>query len=95
MPGRNYERPARERELAQAFGNLLAAYADCEGPLSAWECHCLGLAIVFARNGHFDRALRNITEVLEPPIPLPAFADPAPLTVEDARRLVGTFRETM
>jgi hypothetical protein len=84
--------PARQREVARAFENLLAVYSDCDGPLSAWESYCLELAIVFSKHGYFDKALGKIAETLEPPFPLPAFTEPGPLTVNDVRQQVSVLQ---
>jgi hypothetical protein len=58
---------------------------------SDWESHCLELAVVFSRHGCFDKALVKTEETLEPPYPLPAFAERQCLTVDDVRRHVSAF----
>jgi hypothetical protein len=93
MSGMGQERQAAlQREVARAFMNLLAVYPDYDGPLSAWESHCLRSAMVFARHGYFDKALIKIAETLAPPIPLPAFAEPEPLMIDDVRKHLSTFQ---
>jgi len=57
-----------ERALLQ----LVKQYPSTDAPLSAWERHCLSSALLFERYGYFDKALKKINEVLEPPFPLPA-----------------------
>src|SRR5262245_24253069 len=81
-----HERQVGQKEVTRAFADLLAAYSACNGPLSAWESHCMELALAFCRHGYFDKALIKIVEILEPPYPLPAFAEPPSLAVDDARR---------
>jgi hypothetical protein len=92
MVGMGHQQQAAQQEVAQAFETLLAAYSDCDGPLSAWESHCLALAMVFARYGYFDKALIKIEETLEPPFPLPTFAEPEFLTIDEVRWQVGTLQ---
>jgi hypothetical protein len=48
--------------------------------------------MVFARHGYFDKALIKIEETLEPPFPLPAFAEPELLTIDDVRWQVSALQ---
>jgi len=50
--------------------------------------------MVFSRHGYFDKALIEIAQVLEPPRPLPAFANPEPLSVEDVRQHLRTLQQS-
>lgn len=93
MPSMGVKRQVGQTEVTQAFVDLLAAYSACDGPLSAWESHCLELAMVFSTHGYFDKALIKIEETLEPPFPLPALAEPKSLTVNDVRRHVGVLQD--
>jgi hypothetical protein len=68
-----------ERALVQ----LVKQFAPTDTPLSAWERHCLSSALLFERYGYFDKALKRINEVLEPPIPLPSFPTPPQITLHD------------
>jgi hypothetical protein len=92
MSADSQERAAGHEKVERALADLLAAYAACRGPLSAWERHCIEAAILLARHGHFDQAVARIAQVLEPPVPLPVFEDPEPLTIEDVRRLFSVLR---
>jgi len=58
-------------------------YVSTDAPLSAWERHCLSSALLFERYGYFDKALVKIKDVLEPPLPLPTFPTPPPMTLRD------------
>jgi hypothetical protein len=40
------------------------------------------------RHGYFEKALIKIREVFEPPIPLPPFPKPPPITLDDISRHV-------
>jgi len=62
---------------------LLKQYAPSEAPLSAWERQCLSSALLFERYGYFDKGLKKINEVLEPPFSLPVFPTPPQLTLRD------------
>ena len=77
-------RPAVERALAE----LLDTYAGQPQGLSAWDRYCLGGALTMMRFGYYAQALRRIDEVMDPPIPLPRFPSPRPLTVDDVRRAI-------
>jgi hypothetical protein len=68
-----------ERALLQ----LVKQYVSTDAPLSAWERHCLSSALLFERYGYFDKALKKINEVLEPPFPLPTFPTPPRITLRD------------
>jgi hypothetical protein len=92
MSGMGQEQQAAQKKVARAFASLLAVYSDCDGPLSAWESHCLEAAMVLARHGYFDKALIKIEETLEPPFPLPAFAEPELLTIDDVRGQVSALQ---
>jgi len=58
-------------------------YVSTDAPLSAWERHCFSSALLFERYGYFDKALKKINEVLEPPVPLPTFPTPPQMTLRD------------
>jgi len=92
MSGMGQEQQAAQKKVARAFVDLLAVYSGCDGPLSAWESHCLERAMVFARHGYFDKALIKIEETLEPPFPLPAFIEPELLTIDDVRWQVSALQ---
>lgn len=49
--------------------------------------------MVFTSHGYFDKALIKIAETLRPPLPLPTFAEPEPLTIDDVRRHVGALQQ--
>src|SRR5262252_2881721 len=70
-------------EVQKALLQLVKQYVSTDAPLSAWERHCLSSALLFERYGYFDKALKKINEVLEPPFPLPAFPTPPQMTLRD------------
>jgi hypothetical protein len=72
---------AIEEELA----SLLAEYVQDHRTLSSWGCHCLAQAIDLLRGGLYAQALERVTQMLCPPVPLPAFPIPEPLTLHDVR----------
>ena len=82
------------RKVERALEELLATYSACAGCLSPWECHCLSHAMVFSSHGYFDKALIEIAQVLEPPCPLPAFANRQSLTVEDVRHHLRALQQS-
>ena len=69
--------------MEKALLQLVKQYVTTDAPLSAWERHCLSSALIFERHGYFDKALKKINEVLEPPIPLPTFPPPSSMTLRD------------
>ena len=69
--------------MERALLQLVKQYVSTDAPLSAWERHCLSSALLFERYGYFDKALKKINEVLEPPFPLPAFPTPPEMTLRD------------
>jgi hypothetical protein len=83
MPGTCNEPWPGRAEVERALLQLVKQYASTDGPLSAWEQHCLSSALLFERYGYFDKALKKINEVLEPPIPLPPFPPPPQMTLRD------------
>ena len=72
--------------MEQALVRLLTLYSAVSRSLSEWEQYCLSSALVFERHGYFEKALIKIGEVLEPPIPLPPFPKPPPITLDDIGR---------
>jgi hypothetical protein len=68
-------------------------YSAVSRSLSEWEQYCLSSALVFERHGYFEKALIKIEEVLEPPIPLPAFRKPPPITLDDISRHLSAAAE--
>jgi hypothetical protein len=72
-------------ELHAILTELLAAYAIDDRPLSAWDSYCLGTALTLLRFGYREQARRKVEEILQPPLPLPAFRMPRRLTLEDVR----------
>lgn len=81
------DRTENERKCAErALAELLAAFAPHERALSPWERHCLWAALTFLRFGYFEQALMRISDVFDPPLPLPAFPMPRALTLDDVRR---------
>jgi hypothetical protein len=68
-------------------------YSAVSRSLSEWEQYCLSSALVFERHGYFEKALIKIGEVLEPPIPLPPFPKPPPITLDDISRHVTAAAE--
>jgi len=69
--------------VQKALLQLVKQYVSTDAPLSAWERHCLSSALLFERYGYFDKALEKIKDVLEPPLPLPTFPTPPPMTLRD------------
>ena len=67
---------------------LLANYPAEHRSLSAWDCHCLGAAIASLEVGSYSRALERVMQILPPPVPMPAFPSPLPLTLEDLRNAI-------
>ena len=83
MPETCKEPWPRRSDVEKALLQLVKHYASTDAPLSAWERHCLSSALLFERYGYFDKALKKINEVLEPPFPLPAFPPPPQMTLRD------------
>ena len=69
--------------MERALLQLVKQYPSTDAPQSTWERHCLSSALLFERYGYFDKALKKINEVLEPPFPLPAFPTPPQMTLRD------------
>jgi hypothetical protein len=87
------ERRAGQRDVEQALVRLLAMYSTVSCSLSEWEQYCLSSALVFERHGYFEKALIKIGEVFEPPVPLPSFPKPPPITLGDISRHVTAAAE--
>jgi hypothetical protein len=68
-------------------------YSAVSRSLSEWEQYCLSSALVFERHGFFEKALIKIGQVFEPPIPLPPFPKPPPITLDDIRSHVTAAAE--
>ena len=86
------ERRAGPRDVEQALIRLLAIFG-CWPSLSEWERHCLSSALIFEQHGYFEKALTKIGEVFEPPVPLPPFPKPPPITLDDISRHVTAAAE--
>ena len=82
------ERRVGPRDVEQALVRLLEMYSAFSRSLSEWEQYCLSSALVFERHGFFEKALIKIGQVFEPPIPLPPFPKPPPITLDDISRHV-------
>jgi hypothetical protein len=82
-PAQSTVRP--QGELQTILIDLLAAYSVDGRALSAWDSHCLGTALTLLRFGYREHARRKVEEILQPPVPLPAFRVPRRLTLEDLR----------
>ena len=93
MSATSEEGRAGQRDVEQALVRLLTMYSAFSRSLSDWERYCLSSALVFERHGYFEKALIKIGEVLEPPIPLPPFPKPPPITLDDIRRRVTAATE--
>jgi hypothetical protein len=93
MSATDEDRRAGPRDVEQALVRLLAMYSAVSRSLSEWEQYCLSSAFVFERHGYFEKALTKIGEVIEPPIPLPPFPKPPPITLDDIRRRVTAAAE--
>src|SRR5258708_34556974 len=93
MSATSEERLAEERDVKQALVRLLRMYSAVSCSLSEWEQYCLSSALVFERHGYFEKALIKIGEVFEPPIPLPPFPKPLPITLDDISRHVAAAAE--
>ena len=93
MSATDEERRAGPRDVEQALVRLLAMYSAVSRSLSEWDQYCLSSAFVFERHGYFEKALTKIGEVFEPPIPLPPFPKPPPITLDDIRRRVTAAAE--
>jgi len=87
------ERRAGPRDVEQALVRLLAMYSVVGHSLSEWERHCLSSALIFEQHGYFEKALTKIGEVFEPPVPLPPFPKPPPITLDDISRHVTAAAE--
>ena len=81
------------KDVEQALVRLLTTYSAFSRSLSEWEQYCLSSALVFERHGYFEKALIKIGEVFEPPIPLPSFPKPPPITLDDINRHVTAAAE--
>ena len=93
MSGTSEHRRAGQRDVEHALVRLLTMYSAFSRSLSEWERYCLSSALVFERHGYFEKALLKIGEVLEPPIPLPPFPKPPPITLDDISRHVTATAE--
>lgn len=93
MSATSEEGRAGQRDVEQALVRLLTMYSAVSRSLSEWERYCLSSALVFERHGYFEKALIKIGEVLEPPIPLPSFPKPPPITLDDISRHLGAAAE--
>jgi hypothetical protein len=93
MSATGEERRAGPKDVEQALVRLLAIYSTVSRSLSEWEQHCLSTALVFARHGYFENALIKIGEVFEPPVPLPPFPKPPPITLDYISRHVTAAAE--
>ena len=87
------ERRVGPRDVEQALVRLLEMYSAVSRSLSEWEQYCLSSALVFERHGFFEKALIKIGQVFEPPIPLPSFPKPPPITLDDISRHVTAASE--
>jgi hypothetical protein len=65
-------------EVQKVLLQLVKQYVSTDAPLSR-----LSSALLFERYGYFDKALEKIKDVLEPPLPLPTFPTPPPMTLRD------------
>jgi hypothetical protein len=83
MPGTRKEPSPGRADVESALLQLVKHYVSADAPLSAWEQHCLSSALLFERYGYFDKALKKINEVLEPPFRLPVFPTPPQITLRD------------
>ena len=79
--------------MEQALVRLLTMYSAVSRSLSEWERYCLSSALVFERHGYFEKALTKIEEVFEPPVPLPPFPKPPPITLDDITRHIAAAGE--
>jgi hypothetical protein len=77
--------------LTEALTNILESHAVQHRPFSAWENHCLVLALAALRVGSYDLALRRIEDLRRPLDLLPAFPLPPTLTLDDLRQAIGRF----
>jgi hypothetical protein len=93
MSATSEEGRAGQRDVQQALVRLLTMYSAVSRSLSEWEQYCLSSALVFERHGYFEKALIKIREVFEPPIPLPPFPKPPPITIDDISRHVAAAAE--
>jgi hypothetical protein len=93
MSATSEERRAGQRDVEQALVRLLTMYSAVSRSLGEWEQDCLSSALVFERHGYFETALIKIREVFEPPIPLPTFPKPPPITLDDISRHVTAAAE--
>jgi len=93
MSATGEEGRAGQRDVEQALVRLLTMYSAVSCSLSEWEQYCLSSALVFERHGYFEKALLKIGEVFEPPIPLPSFPKPPPITLDDISRHLGAAAE--
>jgi hypothetical protein len=93
MSATSEERRAGQRDVEQALARLLTMYSAVSRSLSEWDRYCLSSALVFERHGYFEKALIKIGEVFEPPIPLPPFPKPPPITLADISRHVTAAAE--
>lgn len=93
MSATSEEGRAGQRDVEQALVRLLTMYSAVSRSLSEWEQYCLSSALIFERHGYFEKALIKIGEVFEPPIPLPPFPKPPPITLDDISRHLGAAAE--
>jgi hypothetical protein len=95
MSATSEERRAGQRDVEHALVRLLTMYSAVSRSLSEWEQYCLSSALIFERHGYFEKALIKIGEVFEPPIPLPSFPKPPPITLDDISRHVTAAAEKL
>ena len=95
MSATSEERRAGQRDVEHALVRLLTMYSAVSRSLSEWEQYCLSSALIFERHGYFEKALIKIGQVFEPPIPLPSFPKPPPITLDDISRHVTAAVEKL
>ena len=66
-------RAATREDVERALVDWLEVNRPQRNVLSAWESHCCALVLTFLRYGYYERALEQISFILEPPTPLPVF----------------------
>ncbi len=75
-------------ELAAMLADLLETYSTQHRTCSAWESHCLGMAIAAVRFGDCECALNCLADFHRPPSAAPTFRLPRALTLDDLRQAI-------
>src|SRR5688572_27899796 len=81
--------PNEPNDIRTTLSELVQLHTEQKRPFSAWQCHCLSQAMNLLRFGSYDQAREWIMNAARPPNPLPIFALPRTVTVEQVRQAIA------